>query len=142
MEQHITIARDAAEVLAYVADPANIRNWLPQLRREESGLPHSGLHLEKAEGSVRWSFEPAGEWHVTASGDVTTLRLVLSAETAKPNDPTEEETPHEALLHGAEAALQSLKSHLERAGGGDPVLRTRDTDIRAFGHSATQDPDI
>ncbi len=34
MEQRITIARPAAEVFAYLADPSRIRDWLPQLRRE------------------------------------------------------------------------------------------------------------
>lgn len=141
MEQHITIARPAEAVFAYLADPANLTVWLPQLRRDETALPKGGLQADAAAHRLHWSFEPAGEWHVEGQGKLTTLRLHLKPSTAQPNDPTESETPEEALAHGMEAALQSLKSHLERAGGGDPDLHMPDADRRAYGHKAVPDQD-
>ena len=142
MEQQITIARPADEVFAYLADLAHLRDWLPQLRREETNLPESGLESDRAAGTVRWSFDPAGEWRVHGTEGVTRLTLHLQRDTAPAADPTGPETPEDAARFSAEAALQSLKSHLERAGGGDPDLRTADVPSRVFGHSATQDPDI
>ncbi len=142
MEQRITIARPAAEVFAYLADPAHLRDWLPQLRREETDLPDTGLESDRAAGIVRWSFEPAGEWRVHGAEGVATLTLRLRRDTAPAADPTGPETPEDAARFSAVAALQSLKSHLEGAGGGDPDLRTADVPSRVFGHSATQDPDI
>jgi uncharacterized protein YndB with AHSA1/START domain len=142
MHLQISIARPAAEVYAFLANPANLRHWLPQLRREESSLPAQGLHADAAARRVHWSFAPAGEWRVTEAEHVSTLHLSLSADTAPATDPTEAETPAEAGRHGAEAALHSLKSHLERAGGGDPDLHTPDTASRIYGSSATQDPSI
>src|ERR671912_1655949 len=68
MEQRITIARPAAEVFAYLADPTHLRDWLPQLRREETDLPDTGLESDRAAGAVRWSFDPAGEWRGGAGG--------------------------------------------------------------------------
>ena len=142
MEQKTTIARAAADVFAYLADPAHLRDWLPQLRREETDLPDTGLESDRAAGTVRWSFDPAGEWLVHETEGVTRLTLQLQRDTAPAADPTGPETPEDAARFSAEAALQSLKSHLEGAGGGDPDLRTADVPSRAFGHSATQDPDI
>ncbi|MFC3126491.1 SRPBCC family protein [Pseudoroseomonas globiformis] len=139
MEQAITISRPPAEVLDYLADPAHIPDWLPQLRREEGNIPQGGLHRQ--DGKVSWDFEPRGEWHVTAAGQDTRLTLRLDKDVAIAADPTEPETPREAALHAAEAALQSLKSHLERAGGGDPDLRIPDAPSRAFGHDASEDTD-
>lgn len=142
MEQQITIARPAAEVFRYLADPAHLRDWLPQLRREESVMPEQGLEADEAARTVRWSFDPAGSWHVAEVQGVTRLTLHLSRDTAPPADPTGPESPEDAARFSAEAALQSLKSHLEGVSGGDPDLHTPDTPSRAFGHSATQDPDI
>lgn len=139
MQQTITIARPPAEVFAYVADPAHLRDWLPQLRREESSLPDQGLTADTATHTVSWSFAPEGRWQVEGVDGLTRLHLSLHSETARPTDPTERETPHDALAHGMEAALQSLKSHIERAGGGDPDLRMPDISERAYGHNPTQD---
>jgi len=136
MEQRITIDRPAAEVFAYLADPTHLRVWLPQLRREETDLPDTGLESDRAAGAVRWSFEPAGEWRVQEAEGVTTLTLRLRRDTAPAADPTGPETPEDAARFSAEAALQSLKSHLEGAGGGDPDLRTADAPSRAFGRGA------
>ncbi len=136
MEQQITIARSAAEVFAYLADPAHLRDWLPQLRREETDLPSTGVEADSAAGVVRWSFEPAGEWRVHETEGVTTLTLWLHRDTAPAADPTGPETPEDAARFSAEAALQSLKSHIEEAGGGDPDLRTADAPSRAFGRGA------
>jgi hypothetical protein len=135
MEQQITIARPAAEVFAYLADPSHLRDWLPQLRREETELPDTGLESDFGAGTVRWSFDPAGEWQVHGTDELTTLTLRLQRDTAPAADPTGPETPEDAARFSAEAALQSLKSHLERAGGGDPDLRTADVPSRVFGHS-------
>jgi len=142
MEQQITIARPAAEVFRYLADPRHIRDWLPQLRREESFQSEKKLDADEAAGTVRWSFEPEGAWHVADVGGVTRLTLWLSRDTAPAADPTAPESPRDAARFSAEAALQSLKSHLEGVSGGDPELRTPDAPSRAYGHSATQDPDI
>ncbi|TDH63302.1 SRPBCC family protein [Dankookia rubra] len=142
MEQQITIARPAAEVFTYLADPAHLHDWLPQLRREETNLPESGLESDSAAGTVCWSFDPDGEWKVQETEGVTRLTLQLQRDTAPAADPTGPETPEDAARFSAEAALQSLKSHIERAGGGDPDLRTADVPSRVFGHTATQDPDI
>jgi uncharacterized protein YndB with AHSA1/START domain len=60
MEQQITIARPADEVFAYLADLAHLRDWLPQLRREETELPEVGLESDRAVGTVRWSFARLG----------------------------------------------------------------------------------
>lgn len=141
MQQSITISRPAAEVLAYVADINHWREWLPQLRREETGPPDGELAVDRSAGTVRWSFSPGGEWRVEGDDKVARLFLTLSTETATPSDPTERETPQEALAHGMEAALQSLKSHLERAEGGDPVLHTAAAPQRAYGHDASGDTD-
>ena len=142
MEQQITIARPAGEVFAYLMDPAHLRDWLPQLRREETDLPNSGLRGDPISGIIRWSFHPAGEWRVQAAGNVTQLTLHLTRDTAPAADPTEPETPRDAARFSAEAALQSLKSHLEQAGGGDPHLRAADVPGRIYGHSATQEPEV
>ncbi|MDJ0390334.1 SRPBCC family protein [Roseomonas sp. E05] len=142
MEQQITIARPAGEVFAYLADPVHLRDWLPQLRREETELPAGGLHSDPAAGTIRWSFKPAGEWRVQAVEGVTRLILHLARDTAPAADPTEPETPQEAARLSAEAALQSLKSHLERAGGGDPEFHAADVPGRIYGHSATQEPEV
>ncbi|PHK92969.1 hypothetical protein CR162_21085 [Pseudoroseomonas rhizosphaerae] len=141
MQQSITISRPAAEVLAYVADLDHWREWLPQLRREETDRPEGDLALDRAAGTVRWEFSPSGEWRVEGEGKVARLTLRLDAETATPNDPTERQTPHDALASGMEAALQSLKSHLERAEGGDPVLHTAGAPQRAYGQSTGEDTD-
>ena len=137
MEQQITVARSAAEVFAYLADPAHVRDWLPHLRREGTDLPSTGLEADRATGVVRWSFEPAGEWRVHGVEGVTTLTLHLRRDTAPAADPTGPETPEDAARFSAAAALQSLKSHLEGAGGGDPDLRTADVPSRVFGRGAT-----
>ncbi|HWX51570.1 MAG TPA: SRPBCC family protein [Roseomonas sp.] len=142
MEQQITIARPAAEVFAYLADPAHLNDWLPQLRREETQLPTTGLKADAAAGIIRWSFPPAGEWRVQSVQGVTRLILHLARDTAQAADPTEPETPEDAARLSAEAALQSLKSHLERAGGGDPALHAADVPGRIYGHSATQEPEV
>jgi uncharacterized protein YndB with AHSA1/START domain len=142
MEQQITIARPADEVFAYLANLDHLRDWLPHLRREETELPDTGLESDRAAGTVRWSFDPAGEWRVHETEGVTTLTLHLQRDIAPAADPTEPETPEDAARLSAQAALQSLKSHLERAGGGDPDLHVADVPSRAFGRSATQDPDI
>ncbi len=142
MEQQITIARPATEVFAYLADPTHLCDWLTHLRREETELPGDGLESDHAAGTVRWSFDPAGEWRVQEIEGVTRLTLHLERDTALAADPTGPETPEDAARFSAEAALQSLKSHLEGAGGGDPDLRTGDVSSRAYGRSATQDPDI
>lgn len=134
MELQITIARPAAEVFDFLADIENLRHWLPQLRREESSLPETGLEADAATRSLRWSFDPTGRWRVTGEGEVATLHLTLDSDTAPANDPTEEETPRDAAAHGALAALHSLKSHLEHAGGGDPDLHMPDVPHRVFGH--------
>ena len=142
MEQQITIARAAADVFAYVADPANLRDWVPQLRHDDADIPDGGLEADAAANTVRWSFRPAGSWRVSGEGAVATLHLHLDADTATPADPTEAETPAEAAEHGAEAALQSLKSHIERAGGGDPDMAGGDAPTPLYGSSATMDPRI
>ena len=139
MEQQITIARPAAAVFAYLAEPRNLQAWLPQLRRDETPMPREGLEGDAAQGRLHWSFEPAGEWHIEDHGKLTVLRLAITARGARPNDPTERETPAQALEHGMEAALQSIKSHLEGAGGGDPDLRMPDADHRVYGHKAVPD---
>ncbi|MFZ6765310.1 MULTISPECIES: SRPBCC family protein [Acetobacterales] len=133
MEQKISIARPAAEVFAYLADPRHLRHWLPQLRREEGPLPQDGLRADAATGRLQWSFPPAGSWHVTGSGPIATLHLRLEVETAPAADPTERESPRAAAEHGLEAALQSVKSHLEQADGGDPDLRMPPAPARVFG---------
>lgn len=142
MKQQISIARTPEEVFRHLADERHLGEWLPQLRREEGPLPEGELKADRAAGTVRWPFEPAGEFRVTGSGRIATVHLTLEQEVARPNDPTEAETPHEAAEHGMEAALQSLKSHLERAGGGDPAEPTEDAPSRLYGHSATQEPGI
>ncbi|MFC4165970.1 SRPBCC family protein [Teichococcus aestuarii] len=141
MQQSITISRPAAEVFAYVADIRHWREWLPHLRREETGPPEGKLSADKAALTVRWPFAPSGEWRVEGEGKVARLFLTLGTDTAQPNDPTERETPQEALAHGMEAALQSLKSHLERAEGGDPVLHPPGAPLRAYGRDAGEDVD-
>ncbi len=142
MEQQITIARPAAEVFAHIANPANLREWVPQLRRDDADIPEAGLEADAGAGVIRWHFAPAGAWRVSDAGAATTLHLHLDADTAAPSDPTGAETPAEAAQHGAEAALQSLKSHIERAGGGDPLIRGADVPSALYGSTATMDPDI
>ncbi|WP_198368209.1 SRPBCC family protein [Roseomonas sp. KE0001] len=135
MDQKITIARPAAEVFGYLADHRHLRHWLPHLRREESPLPEEGLEIDHATRTLAWSFAPAGHWRITGEGAISTLYLHLDTEFAQAVDPTERENPHSAAEHGAEAALQSLKSHIEQAEGGDPDLRMPPAPWRSFGHT-------
>ncbi len=140
MQQSISIERPAQEVFAYLTDPANLRHWLPHLRREESSLPAEGLQASPAEKRIRWQFDPEGEWHVAESGDATVLTLTTRRDTAQPADPTGPETPEDAARYAAEAALQSLKSHLEGAGGGDPDLHMPDAPSRVLGRGSPREP--
>jgi hypothetical protein len=140
MQQSISIERPAEEVFAYLADPEQLRHWLPQLRREETDLPADGLEADSSAGRIRWQFDPAGEWQVTAGGGGTVLTLTLQRDTAPMVDPTEAETPEDAARYAAEAALQSLKSHLERAGGGDPDLHMPDVSARVMGRGSPREP--
>ena len=142
MDQKISIQRPAEEVFAYVADTAHIPHWVPQLRRDDANLPGSGLEADEAALTVRWSFDPPGEWRITGKGESAVLHLRVDAAAALPSDPTEEETPQEALAHGIEAALQSLKSHLEGVDGGDPEEPSNVAPSRLYGRSATQDPNL
>lgn len=139
MDQKISIARPADEVFAYLADPSHLGDWLPQLRREESLLPEGGLQADRQGRSIRWSFDPPGEWHVAGDSHGAVLTLRLERTTAPAVDPTTRETPQQAAANSAEAALQSLKSHLEHAGGGDPDLHGGDAPARVFGRGATED---
>ena len=142
MEQHITISRPADEVFAYLADPAHVPAWLTQLRREELHEPPPPLQVDAASRTIAWSADPEGEFRVAAVDGVTRLTLHLRSNVAAPADPTEDESPREAAGHAAMAALQSLKSHLEHADGGDPESPSPDVRSRFYGHSATQDPEI
>ncbi|APT58066.1 SRPBCC family protein [Roseomonas gilardii] len=142
MDQKISIQRPVEEVFAYVADTAHIPHWVPQLRRDDGNLPGSGLTVDEGARTIRWDFDPPGEWRVAGKGESAVLHLHVDAAAALPSDPTEEETPQEALAHGMEAALQSLKSHLEGADGGDPEEPSNDAPSRLYGHSATQDPNL
>lgn len=136
MDLEITIARPATEVQAWLTDPAHLPLWVPQLRREEGPMPAGAPRAEPGGRLLRWHFAPAGAWELLAeAGGLTRLRLHLDRETAPATDPTERETPHQAALHGAEAALHSLKSHLEMPRGGAALPS------RLFGHSATQEPE-
>ncbi len=112
------------------------------MRREQTELPTAGLQSDQPSGIVRWTFPPAGEWQVEAEGEVTRLTLRLHRTTAPPVDPTAPESPREAAHFSAMAALHSLKSHLEDAGGGDPDLHSANVPGTILGHSATQDPEI
>ncbi|WP_040614350.1 SRPBCC family protein [Teichococcus cervicalis] len=141
MEHHITIARPAAVVLAWLADPAHLGAWLPQLRREEGPLPREGLRPDPQGGRIAWGFEPPGEWRAEESGGVTRLTLRVQRDAMRPADPTEPESPEEAVRHGMEAALHSVKSQVERAGGGDPDLPMPDAPGRAYGHGREAEPD-
>ncbi|MDQ1077526.1 SRPBCC family protein [Pseudoroseomonas cervicalis] len=141
MEQHITIARPAAAVLAWLADPEHLEAWLPQLRREEGPLPREGLQADRATGRIRWAFDPAGEWQAEEVSGVTRLTLRVQRDAMRPADPTEPETPAEAVRHGMEAALHSVKSHVEQAGGGDPDLPMPGTPNRAYGHGREAERD-
>ncbi|MFC0409536.1 hypothetical protein [Roseomonas elaeocarpi] len=142
MQQTISIQCSADQAFGFLSDPANLPHWVPQLRRDDADIPEDGLEADAQSRTVRWSFEPAGEWQVSGDKKTTTLRLTLHRDTAQPSDPTEDETPEEAAAHGAEAALQSVKSHLEGVDGGDPGDLSHDAPSRLYGHSATQDPDI
>ena len=139
MEHHITIARPAEEVFAYLADPRRIPLWLPQLRRDDAALPTDGLHAAPATGHISWHFAPPGAWHITPAGDVTTLALVLDPAPPPPPDPSDLETLPERLANAAEAALHSIKSHLEGVGGGDPTLPMPSISSRAYGHAVPRD---
>ena len=141
MDSSITIAAPAQVVLAWIADPKRLPDWLPDLRRERDGvLPEDGLEMHA--NGIAWEFDPPGAMHVTGSGDVATLTLTLAGDTAAPSDPTERESPQDAAMNGITAALRSIKSHIEAAGGGDPVLSTEGVPAQLYGRTATNDPDI
>jgi len=142
MQQTISIQCSVDQAFGFLSDPAHLRDWVPQLRRDDADIPETGLESDPKARTVRWTFEPAGEWQVSGDARTTTLHLTLHSDTAQPSDPTEDETPEEAAAHGAEAALQSVKSHLEGVDGGDPDEPSHDAPSRLYGHSATQDPEI
>lgn len=142
MEYRITIARPAGEVFAFLADPANIRNWLPQLRRDDTALPHGGLQVDREAGRISWPFQPECTWRIAAMEDVTELVLALDRTRPLAPDSTGPETTAERIGHAALAALQSVKSHVEAVAGGDPTLPMSRVPSRLYGHSATQEPQI
>ena len=142
MEYRITIARPAGEVFAFLASPANILHWLPQLRRDAAGLPDGGLEADRETSRILWHFEPAGSWHIGAAAGVAELVLSLSHPGAPAPDPTEREAGQDRIAHAAQAALQSIKSHVEGAAGGDPALKMPDIPSRLYGHTATQEPEV
>ena len=141
MDSSITIAAPAEVVLAWIADPRRLPDWLPDLRRDRDGdLPDETP--ETHANGIAWSFDPPGAMHVSDEGDVATLTITLAGDTAAPSDPTERETPHDAAMNGITAALRSIKSHIEAVGGGDPVLTTEGVPAQLYGRTATNDPDI
>lgn len=142
MEYRITIARPAGEVFAFLADPAHIRHWLPQLRRDDTALPHGGLQADQEAGRISWPFQPECTWHIAAVEDVTELVLAMDRTRPLAPDSTGPETSAERTAHAALAALQSVKSHVEAAAGGDPTLPMSGIPSRLYGHSATQEPQI
>ena len=142
MEYRITIARPAEEVFAFLADPANIRHWLPQLRRDDARLPDSGLEAGRDSHRIAWRFEPPGCWAVTGAEGVAELSLTLDPTSLPAPDPTEPETVAERLANAAMAALHSVKSHIEAVSGGDPTLPMPDAPSRLYGHTATQEPEL
>jgi uncharacterized protein YndB with AHSA1/START domain len=141
MDATITIAAPAETVLAWIADPRRLPDWLPDLRRDRDGdVPTEGM--EAHANGIAWSFDPPGAMHVTGAGDVATLTITLVTDTAQPSDPTERETPKDAALHAITAALRSIKFHIEAVGGGDPVLSTEGAPARLYGRTTTNDPVI
>lgn len=140
MEYRITIARPAEEVFAFLADPAHLRHWLPQLRRNAANLPADGLVPDRAASRIAWPFEPAGSWTVNAAGDVAELVLSVDPAILPAADPTEPETARERLGNAAMAALHSVKSHLENVAGGDPTLPMPDVPQSLYGHATPRDP--
>lgn len=142
MEYRITIARPAEEVFAFLADPAHLRHWLPQLRRDDANLPDGGLEPDRDGGRIAWRFEPAGSWTIAAAEGVAELVLSVDPTTLPAPDPTELETAEERIGYAALAALQSVKSHVEAVAGGDPTLPMPDAPSRLYGHTATQEPEV
>lgn len=138
MEYRITIARPAGEVFAFLADPANIRHWLPQLRRDDTALPHGGLQVDQEAGRISWPFEPECTWRIAAMEDVAELVLALDRTRPLAPDPTEPEADAERLGHAALAALQSVKSHVEAVAGGDPTLPMPGVPSALYGRSVPQ----
>lgn len=138
MEYRITIARPAREVFAFLADTANIRHWLPQLRRDDTALPHGGLQVDREAGRISWPFEPECTWRIAAVEDVAELVLALDRGRPPAADPTGPETTAERIGHAAQAALQSVKSHVEAVAGGDPTLPMPGVPSALYGRSVTQ----
>lgn len=141
MESSITIAQSAEVVFAFVADPRRAAHWVPQLMHAEMGAAPE-LAVDRAAHTVRWRFAPAGEMRVEPAGQAATLHLRIDTDSAPPADPTEQETPASAAEHGVTAALRSLKSHLEAAGGGDPDGGEPNVPAALFGSTATSNPNI
>lgn len=141
MEHHIAIARPAEEVFDFLADPRHIPLWLPHLRRDIADLPAGGVKSDRGGWLVWWRFDPEGEWRIEAAEGTTRLTLALQPAPPPPRDPTDIETPPERLAHAAQAALHSVKSHVEAVGGGDPTLSMPDAPRQVYGHAAPRDPD-
>ena len=124
-------------MFAFLAEPANIRHWLLQLRRDDAPVPDAGLRPERAAWRIAWACAPAGAWRIAPAGDLATLVLALAQ-----SDRTETGRNSEDVAHAAQAALQSVKSHVEGVDGGDPDLPGPDLPSRLYGHTATQEPEV
>jgi uncharacterized protein YndB with AHSA1/START domain len=125
MEYRITIVRPAGEVFAFLADPANIRHWLPRLRRDDRDVTHGGLQADREAHRIGWAFEREGTWRVAAAEGVAELTLALDRTALPAPDPTRHETAAERIGHAAQDALQSVKCLVEAVAGGDPTTRQR-----------------
>lgn len=142
MRSRIGVNAAPERVFAFLRDPANARHWLAHLRHEADGLPEPGLEADEGAMAVRWSAEPRGEMTVHPLDDAAEVRIAMRAEEAPSVDPTEDESPRAVAASGLDNALRSIKSHVEAAAGGDPEEPTADAPTRAYGRSATQDPDV
>jgi hypothetical protein len=167
----IAIDRSPAEVFAFLADIRTMPRYLPTVRRVEPLGPDRVAVEGEAEGHayrdegwirmeaetrrIRWGTSGGGDYHgellvheVGGRAEVE-VRLTLSPQPAMARRMQEQ---HGSLGHGMRVALErtlgSIKAACEQGGAGAAAAKdtTRSADdlpdSRAFGQSATLNPDI
>lgn len=123
MHAKIGVNASPQRLLAWLAEPGNVRHWFAHLRHEADSMPEAGLTADPDAATVRWTAAPAGEMRVTGHGHASELSLTFTEEARPPEPPVEEDSPDDPPTNAGNA-LRSIKSHVEAAEGGDPDMHT------------------
>ena len=123
MQTHIGINAAPEAVMDWLSRPENARHWYAHLRHAAEGMPQVGLAADRGAMTVRWTAAPAGEMRVAGRGHVSDLFLTFADSGHVEEAPAEETSPDDPATNAGNA-LRSIKSHVERAEGGDPDMHT------------------